>query len=132
VFGYDGQGEILSRTDGTLSGSTFTALSGATTAQPDAQAPQHLVFVGTAQVATLGADGPIHLSDGLVQPVQSAGGADAYTVQAGDTLASIAQNVYGNAALWYVIADANALSVDSSGNAINLVAGTTLTHRSAS
>ncbi|EQD74930.1 Peptidoglycan-binding lysin domain protein, partial [mine drainage metagenome] len=49
-----------------------------------------------------------------------------YTVQAGDTLQSIAQTVYGNANLWYVIADANAISVDSSGNAINLIAGTTL------
>ncbi|EQD43821.1 hypothetical protein B1A_15459, partial [mine drainage metagenome] len=31
-----------------------------------------------------------------------------------------------DAILWYVIADANAISVDGSGNAIDLVAGTTL------
>ncbi len=47
-------------------------------------------------------------------------------MQAGDTLQSIAQTVYGNSNLWYVIADANAIGLDSSGNAINLVAGTTL------
>jgi hypothetical protein len=126
VFDYDGEGEILGRTDGTLGGGTFTALSGATTAQPDALPPQHLAYVGSASVATLSTDGLISLSDGLVQPALSAGSADQYTVQAGDTLQSIAQTVYGNASLWYVIADANALSVDSSGNAIDLVAGTTL------
>jgi len=126
VFDYDGEGEILGRTDGTLGGGTFTALSGATTAQPDALPPQHLAYVGSASVATLSTDGLISLSDGLVQPALSAGSADQYTVQAGDTLQSIAQTVYGNANLWYVIADANALSVDSSGTAINLVAGTTL------
>ena len=47
-------------------------------------------------------------------------------MQAGDTLQSIAQDVYGNGNLWYVIADANALTLDSSGTAVNLVAGTTL------
>jgi hypothetical protein len=34
-------------------------------------------------------------------------------VQAGDTLKSIAQAVYGNASLWYVIAQANAIEGDS-------------------
>ena len=76
-------------------------------------------------IATLGANGTIQLSDGLSAPAATAG-SNAYTVQAGDTLQSIAQTVYGNANLWYVIADANAISLDSSGNAINLVAGTTL------
>ncbi|MCW0461893.1 hypothetical protein NB717_002961 [Xanthomonas sacchari] len=44
------------------------------------------------------------------------------TVQAGDTLRSLAQRLYGNANLWYVLADANALEDDS-----GLVAGATLT-----
>jgi len=47
------------------------------------------------------------------------------TVQAGDTLRSLAQRVYGNESLWYVIASANALDDDSGGGP--LVAGTTLT-----
>src|SRR5262249_51950333 len=34
----------------------------------------------------------------------------AYTVQAGDTLPGIAQAAYGDASLWYIIADANGLS----------------------
>ncbi|WP_176167915.1 LysM peptidoglycan-binding domain-containing protein [Luteibacter sp. 22Crub2.1] len=34
-------------------------------------------------------------------------------VQTGDTLKSIAQSVYGNASLWYVIAQANAISGDA-------------------
>ena len=129
VYSYDGDGQILGRTDGTVSGSgssaTFTALAGATTANPDALAPQHYVYAEGHDIATLGANGTIQLSDGLSAPAAAASSND-YTVQAGDTLQSIAQTVYGNASLWYVIADANAISLDSSGNAINLVAGTTL------
>ncbi len=41
----------------------------------------------------------------------SAGGS--YAVQRGDTLQSIAQNVWGDAALWYKIAEANGLSAAS-------------------
>ena len=129
VYSYDGGGQILGRTDGTVSGTgssaTFTALAGGTTANPDALAPQHYVYAEGHSLATLGANGTIQLSDGLSAPAATAS-SNAYTVQAGDTLQSIAQTVYGNSNLWYVIADANALSLDSSGNAINLVAGTTL------
>ncbi|MHB1617044.1 MAG: LysM peptidoglycan-binding domain-containing protein [Metallibacterium sp.] len=129
VYSYDGDGQILGRTDGTVSGTgssaTFTALAGATTANPDALAPQHYVYAEGHGIATLGATGTIQLSDGLSAPAATAS-SNEYTVQAGDTLQSIAQTVYGNANLWYVIADVNALSVDSSGNAINLIAGTTL------
>jgi YD repeat-containing protein len=46
----------------------------------------------------------------------------AYTVQAGDTLQSIAQSVWGDSSLWYVIADANGMTASST-----LTAGTTLT-----
>jgi len=35
-----------------------------------------------------------------------------YTVRGGDTLRSVAQAVWGDAALWYVLADANGLSAD--------------------
>ncbi|MHB8387860.1 lipase family protein, partial [Metallibacterium sp.] len=129
VYSYDGGGQILGRTDGTVSGTgssaTFTALAGATTANPDALAPQHDVYAEGHGIATLGATGTIQLSDGLSAPAATAR-SNEYTAQAGDTLQSIAQNVYGNATLWYVIADANAISLDSSGNAINLIAGTTL------
>jgi LysM repeat protein len=45
-----------------------------------------------------------------------------YTVEAGDTLFSIAQELWGDSSFWYVLADANGLSADS-----QLFAGETLT-----
>ncbi|KPL66749.1 hypothetical protein SZ64_00705 [Erythrobacter sp. SG61-1L] len=45
-----------------------------------------------------------------------------WTVKAGDTLQSIAQKLYGDASLWYKIAETNGLSVAS-----NLIAGQQLT-----
>ena len=100
VYSYDGEGQILGRTDGTVSGTgssaTFTALAGGTTANPDALAPQHYVYAEGHSLATLGANGTIQLSDGLSAPAATASSND-YTVQAGDTLQSIAQDVYGNA-----------------------------------
>ncbi len=121
VFSYDGGGQILSRTDGTVDPTTqaFTALSGATTANPDAMAPQHYVYAEGQSVASLSEAGLLQTSDGLT-PYSDPQSSGSYTVQAGDTLQSIAQTVYGKASLWYVIADANAISLDSSGNAINL------------
>ncbi|HEY1399376.1 LysM peptidoglycan-binding domain-containing protein [Roseateles sp.] len=38
--------------------------------------------------------------------------ASSYTVRGGDTLSSIAQSVWGDAAMWYLIADANGLKSD--------------------
>jgi YD repeat-containing protein len=49
-------------------------------------------------------------------------GPGTHRVNAGDTLQSIAQGAYGDAALWYLIADANGLGANSS-----LQAGTMLT-----
>jgi YD repeat-containing protein len=51
--------------------------------------------------------------------VGNAGGS--YSVMAGDTLQSIAQNVWGDSSLWYVLAQANGLSAGA-----NLVAGQSL------
>jgi hypothetical protein len=45
-------------------------------------------------IATLGANGTIQLSDGLSAPATTAS-SNEYTVQAGDTLQSIAQTVCG-------------------------------------
>ncbi len=50
------------------------------------------------------------------------GTASNYTVQDGDTLASIAQSIWGDSNLWYLIADANGLS----GASQSLTAGTDL------
>ena len=50
------------------------------------------------------------------QPINSgypAAAATSYTVQAGDTLRSIAQAVWGDAAMWYLIAESNGLTSSS-------------------
>ena len=46
-------------------------------------------------------------------PGEGGGPGAVYTARAGDTLASIAQAVYGDASLWYLIADANGLRGDA-------------------
>jgi hypothetical protein len=58
----------------------------------------------------------------------------AYTVQAGDTLESIAQGAYGDSSLWYLIADANGLSGDKDlrvGQTVNIPNRVTDVHNSA-
>ncbi len=63
---------------------------------------------------------------------QSAGG---YTVMAGDTLQSIAQNVWGDSSLWYVLANANGLSAGSTlvaGQSLIIPNGVTNVHNSSS
>ncbi|MEN6534592.1 MAG: DUF2235 domain-containing protein [Bryobacteraceae bacterium] len=105
-FGNDAAGEILSRRDGTIDHT-----SGAFT-QTDAGAQtSHNYFVDGQQVAVLKENGEINVANLLTG--FEAGGTDGYVVQSGDTLAGIAQKVYGNESLWYVIADANALESDS-------------------
>lgn len=105
-FGNDAAGEILSRRDGTIDHT-----SGAFT-QTDAGAQtSHNYFVDGQQVAVLKENGEINVANLLTG--YDAGGTDGYVVQSGDTLAGIAQKVYGNESLWYVIADANALESDS-------------------
>ena len=122
VFSYDGDGQILSRRDGTVSSGVFQLSTAVSAAQHYYDAEGH-------EVANLDESGTINIRDGIDATAAFSSQnsyTGSYVVQAGDTLQSIAQTVYGNANLWYVIADANALSVDSSGTAINLVAGTTL------
>jgi len=48
-----------------------------------------------------------------VTAFSNSNGTGDYVVQEGDTLKSIAQAVYGNASLWYVVAQANALTGDA-------------------
>jgi YD repeat-containing protein len=63
--------------------------------------------------------------DQSYQPINSAypaSAATAYTVRSGDTLRSIAQSVWGDADMWYLIAESNGLSASS-----QLVAGQLLT-----
>jgi LysM repeat protein len=110
-FSYDAEGGILTRRDGTLENGVFTA---------GENAVQHYTYVNGQQVAALGEDGKIDAASQLTAFDSSEQGAEPTLVMEGDTLQSIAQRVYGNPSLWYVLAAANAVS-DA-----DLVAGTTL------
>jgi len=52
-------------------------------------------------------------------------GPGSYTVQAGDTLQSIAKAMWGNAGLWYRLADANSVDTVSEGDVITIPARST-------
>jgi len=106
VFSYDGNGQIITRRDGTASGSTID--QGSTPALKD----QHYVYVNGQQVAHYDESTTVDVLSQVTAFSNSNGTGD-YVVQEGDTLKSIAQAVYGNASLWYVIAQANALNGDS-------------------
>jgi large repetitive protein len=92
VFAYDGEGNILQRReDGVNYGITSYA------------------YVKGNQVAASNS-GYLDVVSNLTAYRNSDSGSTTTTVQAGDTLQSIAQRVYGNSSLWYVLATANALS----------------------
>ncbi|WP_017462622.1 putative Ig domain-containing protein [Dyella ginsengisoli] len=113
AFAYDGNGQILERRDGTVSSGSFTATGGTGT--------HHYAYVNGQQVAEVDEGGHINALGGLTAFSNGDSGTQSYTAQVGDTLASIAQQVYGTSTLWYVVANANGLSKDS-----DLVFGTTL------
>lgn len=70
----------------------------------------------TQTIAIYKTDKPVQIRDFVQYQAidQSHPGADSnhYTVAEGDTLRSIAQKVYGDSGLWYVLADANGLQND--------------------
>jgi YD repeat-containing protein len=115
-FSYDGTGNILQRREGTLKNGAFN--------QDALQATQNQLYayVGGQLVASGKRNGEVDVV-GRLTAYQSnnAAGSSRTTVLAGETLRGIAQRVYGNANLWYVLAEANAIADDS-----GLTAGTTL------
>mgnify|MGYP001042125520 CR=1 FL=1 len=113
AFAFDASGQIVQRRDGTVAGSSFIATGGAGTT--------HYAYVNGQSVGGFDDAGNIDVLDGLTAFSNSESGTSGYVTQFGDTLKSIAQAQYGNASLWYVIAQANALSSDD-----DLVAGQTL------
>lgn len=113
AFAFDASGQIVQRRDGTVAGSSFIATGGAGTT--------HYAYVNGQSVGGFDDAGNIDVLDGLTAFSNSESGTSGYVTQFGDTLKSIAQAQYGNASLWYVIAQANALSSDG-----DLVAGQTL------
>ncbi len=83
---------------------------------------QSYVYANGQQVASLDGAGKLDVVSRMTAFSNSSSGKTQVVVQAGEDLRNIAQRVYGNANLWYVLAAANAL--DGEGG---LVAGTTLT-----
>ncbi len=109
VFAYNGQGEIIERQDGTgSSGSTLDQGSSPATEV------QHYVYANGQQLAHFDDAGTLDVLDEVTAFSSNNNSPDSYVVQTGDTLQSIAQMEYGNASLWYVLAQANGLSGDSS------------------
>ena len=77
--------------------------------QPGTQA---LFYTNGKQVGTVGTGTLLgsHFSFAYT-PITDASGPSTYTVRSGDSLGSIALAVYGDASLWYLIADANSISL---------------------
>lgn len=125
TFAYDGNGMILSRRDGTVtSGNVFqqkNAQGQVATGDVLGRMNQRNVYATGQQVASLDEAGKLDVLSRLTAFSSSDSGAGKVTVQAGDTLYTLAQRVYGNGNLWYVLAEANALKGDN-----DLVAGATL------
>ena len=82
----------------------------------------HNVYADGQQVAGLDEAGKLDVLSRLTAFSNTDAGKTQVVVSGGETLRSLAQRVYGNASLWYVIAAANALNGDE-----DLVAGASLT-----
>jgi len=104
IFAFDASGEILQSRSGTVSGTTFTPYGGSTT--------HHFTYVNGQEVDDVDEGGGINAASTLTG-FTSGNGTENYLVQGGDTLASIAQSMYGNSSLGYVIAAANGFSSDN-------------------
>ncbi|MCA0300761.1 MAG: putative Ig domain-containing protein, partial [Proteobacteria bacterium] len=126
-FAYNGDGMILTRRDGTLDGSTFEqngANGQAATGAAFGRMNLRNVYANGQQVAGLDEAGKIDVLSRLTGFSNTDAGKTQVVAQAGDTLRSLAQRVYGNGNLWYLLAEANGLSGDPGAE---LVAGASLT-----
>lgn len=141
AFAFDGNGQILEARAGTAAISpppppggpghppilpkaisTQVATQTAATFTPTGTySTDHYAYVNGQQIGEVDEGGDIDVLSGVTGFSDSTTGTRNYVVQAGDTLAGIAQQVYGDASLWYVVADANGLQTDS-----DLVTGQTL------
>ncbi|WP_242628944.1 LysM peptidoglycan-binding domain-containing protein [Xanthomonas oryzae] len=114
-FTMDAEGNILRRTEGTFKNGVFE--------QDDAARlrTEQYAFANGQYVAAGRFDGKTDVLGQMNAYASTDVGTYKVTVQAGDTLRGLAQKLYGNSNLWYVLADANAIDDDS-----GLVAGATL------
>jgi large repetitive protein len=119
-FTNDGDGQILRRRDGTepQGGGTFTQ----PTDTPSLQAATtHMVYANGQEVASMDESGEIDAISHVTAFANSMIGTTQVVVGDNDTLQSLAQRVYGDASLWYVLAAANGLTATAT-----LTSGTTL------
>ena len=131
VFAYDADGQILSRRDGLVHSGNFYQgantyddyTNGDINADSVAESNHHEVYVNGQQVASLDEYGNIDALSRVTGFDNTDMGSSNVVVQAGESLQAIAQRVYGDAGLWYVLAAANALDVAGDST---LVAGVTL------
>lgn len=104
AFACDAEGQILERRDGSVGNNgagTFSVTANG------GYATQHYAYVGGQQIGSVDEAGTIDVLSGVTGFSNTDQGSSDYVAQAGDTMQSIAQAVYGDASLWYVVADAN-------------------------
>ncbi|HEY0199051.1 MAG TPA: putative Ig domain-containing protein [Rhodanobacter sp.] len=114
-YGYDGDGQVLTRQAGTVkSNGTFVL---GTDADGNLDKRMYVYAAGQEMAELHAGDYSRWNTDGGAGSIASLAGSGSYSaggsrvvVQAGDTLTSLAQRVYGDASRWYVLADANGLS----------------------
>ena len=107
-------GEVLDRTDSAgpeqeyyyLGAQTIGDIGNAGPSQTDYASAINQQYQG----ATASAAANFDQNYTAISPTNPGDSAATYTVQAGDTLQSIAQTLWGDSNLWYLIADANGLS----------------------
>jgi len=102
-FAHDHDGNILRRSEGHLDGSVFAQSA------PESGRTQTYAYINGQHIASGTFSGQVDLLGRLTAYQSNDAGDIRVQAQAGDTLRSIAQRVYGNASLWYVLAAANAL-----------------------
>jgi YD repeat-containing protein len=116
AFAYDANGQILERRDGSAANDTTFSVT-----NNGGYAIQHYAYVNGQQIGDVDEHGTVDVLSGVTGFSNSDTGTTNYVVQDGDTLQSIAQQIYGDSSLWYVVADANGLTGDG-----DLVEGQTL------
>ncbi len=131
AFAYNGDGQILTRRDGSIDRNTvindgqqlmppgFDQGSGEVALMNN----HAFIYAAGQQVASLDHAGKIDVLSRLTGFSNSNAGRGQVQVLAGETLQGVAQRVYGNASLWYILAAANGLT----GPEDAPPAGTTLT-----
>jgi hypothetical protein len=147
-FSYNGDGQIITRRDigGTISNGAPQSPGGGEPMEYPENPVEHIIgfnewralsngeraaiingqkvrryhYANGQQIAETSRGGMLEVTKFLTGFSSSESGTQTTPVQFGDTLQSIAQRVYGNSSLWYVLASANGLSNSE------LVEGTTL------